>query len=395
MFESIPQAKPDAILALMTAFREDERTHKLDLGVGVYKDAEGNTPIMQAVKSAEAQLHTSQTTKSYVSPTGDAKFCEEMRNLVFGVGHDASRIRSLQTPGGSGALKVLADMLELINPGATTWLSDPTWPNHIPLLTQAGHTLANYSYYDAQNNTIDFAGMLASLADAKAGDVVLLHGCCHNPTGADLSLEQWTQVAQLCVEKQLLPFVDLAYQGFGGGLEEDASAVRLLASIVPEMVVAASCSKNLALYRERVGSALIVAKDDDAANRTLAKLATTVRSNYSMPPDHGAALVSTIFASDELRGQWKTELESMRVRMQGQRIAFADALRKRSNSDKFDYIAQQQGMFSRLPLAPNHIDSLRDDNGIYLVGDGRINVAGLPENGLDELADQILSVMEK
>lgn len=394
MFESIPQAKPDAILALMTAFREDTRTDKVDLGVGVYRDAAGNTPIMQAVKLAEAQLHSAQTTKTYVSPTGDTAFCAGMRNLVFGPDHDASRIRSIQTPGGSGALKVLADMLEMINPDGTTWIPDPTWPNHLPLLTHAGHTLRHYVYYDSSKSEIDFDGMLNSLAEAKSGDTLLLHGCCHNPTGADLSLEQWQQVGEFCVEKNLLPFIDLAYQGFGDGLEEDAAPVRLMAKIVPELVVASSCSKNLALYRDRVGSALVLAKNEDAADRALAKLASTVRTNYSMPPDHGAALVSTIFASSELQDTWHTELDGMRIRMQNQRIAFSDALRKRSNSAAFDYIAKQRGMFSRLPLSPEQIDTLREEHGIYLVGDGRTNMAGLPEKGLDELADRLISVID-
>ncbi len=284
-------------------------------------------------------------------------------------------------------------MLEMVNPDATTWVPDPTWPNHIPLLTQAGHTLKSYQYFDSQNAEVDFAGMLSSLAAANEGDTVLLHGCCHNPTGSDLSLEQWQQVGDFCVKNKLLPFLDLAYQGFGDGLEEDAAAVRLLATIVPEMVVASSCSKNLALYRDRVGSALILAANEDAADRAIAKLSTTVRANYSMPPDHGAAVVSLIFQDGELQQIWKTELESMRVRMKKQRTAFADALRKRSNSAAFDYIAKQRGMFSRLPLTPEHIETLRAEHAIYIVGDGRVNMAGLPEDGMDELAGKIIEVI--
>lgn len=393
MFENIPHAPADKILALMTAFRADERSDKIDLGVGVYKDANGATPVMQAVKQSESQLLQSQSSKTYVGPAGDPVFCEAIRNLVFGSDHDTSRIRALQTPGGSGALKVIADMLEMVNPDADTWVPDPTWPNHIPLLAQAGHTIKQYEYYDSANNQVNFDGMLKSLAAARAGDAVLLHGCCHNPTGADLTLDQWQSIAELCIEKKLLPFIDLAYQGFGEGLEEDAAAVRLMATQVPEMVVASSCSKNLALYRDRVGTALVMGADADAADRAIAKLATTVRANYSMPPDHGAAVVSRIFQDDELQSVWKTELNGMRVRMQRQRVAFAEALRKRSNSDQFDYIAHQRGMFSRLPLLPEHIEQLREQHGIYIVGDGRVNVAGLPETGMDELAEKIVAAI--
>lgn len=393
MFESIPHAPADKILALMAAYKADERTDKVDLGVGVYKDKNGATPIMQAVKQAESRLYEAQSTKSYVGPAGDPAFCEAMRNLVFGSNHDTARIRSLQTPGGSGALKVIADMLKLVNPESDTWVPDPTWPNHIPMLTQAGHTLKTYQYYDSSRCDVDFNAMMENLAAAKAGDTVLLHGCCHNPTGSDMTLEQWQVVAQLCVDKKLLPFIDLAYQGFGDGLEEDAAAVRLMAAQVPEMMVASSCSKNLALYRDRVGSALVMGANSDAADRALAKLSATVRANYSMPPDHGAAVVSLIFQDEELRTIWQTELEAMRLRMQKQRLAFSEALRKRSNSDAFDFIVQQRGMFSRLPLTPEQIETLRAEHGIYIVGDGRVNIAGLPENGMDDLASKIVEVM--
>ena len=394
MFETIPASSPDAILALMTTFRADERSNKVDLGVGVYKDPTGATPIMRAVKSAELKLYEAQTTKTYVGPAGDATFCSAMCDLVFGQSHDQSRTRALQTPGGSGAIRVLADMLREVSPGNKTWITDPTWPNHIPMLTQAGHELVPYRYYDADKNEVDFDSVMTSLAKATAGDILLLHGCCHNPTGADLTDDQWHQVADLCANNGLMPFVDLAYQGFGDGLEEDASGVRILASKVPEMVVAASCSKNLALYRERVGSALVLGKDSSSADKAIGKLGLVVRANYSMPPDHGAALTSMIFQDESLTGVWKSELDEMRNRIKDQRQRFADALRKRSNSDRFDYIAKQQGMFSRLPLTPEQIDSLRDDHAIYIVGDGRINIAGLPDQGIDELASKIIASME-
>lgn len=393
MFEVLPEPKADAILALMTAFRADTREHKMDLGVGIYKDATGKTPVMGAVKSAEAQLLDTQDTKAYVSPTGSPAFCAAMISLVFGENADTSRIRAAQSVGGSGALRVLADLLKRGRPDADLWVSDPTWPNHVPLLSTAGYTLKTYPYYDAAQSKVSFSAMMETLGNANDGDIVLLHGCCHNPTGADLTLDQWSEVADLLLRKNLFPFVDIAYQGFGDGLEEDAAAVRLLGDRVPEMVVAASCSKNLGLYRERVGAALLLAKDEAQATRAHGLLSTVIRSNYSMPPDHGANTTDIVLGDATLNKQWREELEAMRVRMMTLRQDFSDALRKRSNSDRFDYIANQKGMFSRLPLNTKQIDALRDDYGIYLVGDGRINVAGLPQDGLDKLADAIYTVM--
>lgn len=393
MFEALPPSKPDAILALMNVFRADERTDKVDLGVGVYKDKDGNTPVMQAVKVAEQKLLNEQETKSYVGPLGSSEFCAAMINQVFGADAQKDRIRCAQTLGGSGALRELADLMMVAHPEAEIWVSNPTWPNHIPLLSSAGFKLNTYEYYDTANSMVNFEAMMNSLQKAKSGDLVLLHGCCHNPTGADLNKEQWQQVADLLLAKNLIPFVDIAYQGFGDGLEEDAFSTRLLASQVPEMVVAASCSKNIALYRERAGAAMLLASNAKQADLALANLSTVIRSNYSMPPDHGANVASVILSDSALTKQWRDELESMRVRMIDQRTKFAQALRERSNSDKFDFIAEQKGMFSRLPLSAEQVEQLRSDKGIYIVGDGRINVAGLPETGLDELADAIVSVM--
>jgi len=393
MFEALPEPKVDAILALMAAFRADEREDKLDLGVGIYKDSTGKTPVMQAIKSAEQKLLDTQETKAYVSPLGSAAFCSAMIAQVFGDKADTSRIRAAQSVGGSGALRVLADLMKKGRPDADMWVSDPTWPNHVPLLSAAGYTLHSYPYYDATTGNVNFDGMLKSLGGAKAGDIVVLHGCCHNPTGADLTIEQWQQVIELIKKNDLFPFVDLAYQGFGDGLEEDAKAVRLMAEKLPEMVVAASCSKNLGLYRERVGAAIVVANDEAQAARAHGLLGSVIRANYSMPPDHGANATEIVLSDKALNVIWRAELEAMRLRMVGLRQAFSDALRKRSNSDRFDYIAQQKGMFSRLPLNTDQLDALRNDHGIYIVGDGRINVAGLPEEGLDKLADALCSVL--
>jgi len=359
MFEALPEPKADAILALMTAFRADTREDKMDLGVGIYKDAAGKTPVMHAVKSAEKALLDSQDTKAYVSPVGSASFCAAMIEQVFGSDADTSRIRAAQSVGGSGALRILADLLKKGRPDADIWVSDPTWPNHIPLLSAAGYTLNTFPYYDAQTGSVDLDGMLSTLGNAKAGDIVVLHGCCHNPTGADLTMAQWDKVIDLLLSNDLFPLVDLAYQGFGDGLEEDAAAIRLMAKRLPEMVVAASCSKNLGLYRERVGAAIVVAKDEASVSRAHGLMSTVIRANYSMPPDHGANSTEIIMNDAELNKNWREELESMRVRMTRLRQEFSEAMRKRSNSDRFDYIATQKGMFSRLPLNTAQLEQLR------------------------------------
>lgn len=395
MFETLPAKQPDAILKLMMAYREDPRTDKLDLGVGIYKDANGATPVMKAVKSAEGQLLEEQDTKAYVGPLGSPAFNQRMIETVFGSEADKSRIRSAQAPGGSGALRILADLITSARPDATIWVSDPTWPNHLPLLSAAGAKLATYPYYDADNSSVSFDAMIDALKAAKPGDIVLLHGCCHNPTGADLTHEQWDQVTQLLIDQSLMPFVDVAYQGFGDGLEEDAWAIRSMADKLPEMLIAASCSKNLGLYRERVGAALLVGRNAAEADTALANLSGLIRSNYSMPPDHGAHVVEMVLVDDSYNANWREELEAMRVRMISLRHAFSDALRRRTNSDRFDFIAHQKGMFSRLPLNAEQIEKLRADNGIYIVGDGRINVAGLPDEAsdMDALAAAIAAVL--
>lgn len=395
MFETLPAKQPDAILKLMMAFREDTRDGKMDLGVGVYKDENGTTPVMRAVKSAETRLLATQDTKAYVGPLGSPAFNKSMITTVFGQNAETTRLRSAQVPGGSGALRVLTDLIMSARPEATIWLSDPTWPNHIPILSAAGGKLASYPYFDAATCTVTLDAMLEALSKAAKGDIVLLHGCCHNPTGADLTHEQWGKVIELLKDKELMAFVDIAYQGFGDGLEQDAWAVRAMADALPEMVVAASCSKNFGLYRERVGAALLMGRESDEADRALANLSTIIRSNYSMPPDHGANVADLVLTDAALTADWREELEDMRVRMESLRSKFANALRKRTNSDRFDFIAGQKGMFSRLPLTPEQIETLRAEKAIYIVGDGRINVAGLPndEADLDQLAENIASVL--
>jgi aspartate aminotransferase len=394
MFETLQPAPADKILALIGQYRADPRNDKVDLGVGVYKDREGKTPVMRAVREAERRLLEGQQTKTYLGLAGDTVFNTLMAKLVFGESADMGRIRVAQAPGGSGALRLVAELLKRTRSDATVWLSDPTWPNHIPVMRGAGLLIREYPYFDGLSGNVRFDDMLAALGTAASGDVVLLHGCCHNPTGANLDLAQWAAVADLFVERGLLPFVDIAYQGFGEGLEDDAAGLRLLAAKVPEMVVASSCSKNFAVYRDRVGAAMILARDGAQAEVAMSQMLSAARTLYSMPPDHGAAAVRIVLEDAALRADWEAELEEMRLRMLRLRVAFAEALRRQSNSDRFDFVASHRGMFSRLGLSERQVDRLRDEHGIYMVGDSRINVAGLPEDRMEALAKAIVSVLD-
>lgn len=393
MFESLAVAPPDKILSLSVLYNNDTRPSKMDLGVGVYKNSEGATVIMQAVRDAEKRLYESQTTKTYVGIAGDEGFNNAMLKLVFGQKADLSRMFACQTAGGSGALRTIADLLAKARPDATVWLSDPTWVNHAPILNAAGFKTRTYPYFDAASGTVKADAMLLGLKQARAGDIVLLHGCCHNPTGANLTIEQWGQVADLLLERGLFPFIDIAYQGFGDGLEEDAAAVRLLASKLPEMAVATSCSKNFSVYRDRVGAVILMGKDAESAKIAGSQALASTRVLYSMPPDHAAAAIRIVLEDEALRANWEAELETMRLRMLNLRKGFADALRLQSNSARFDFIADHRGMFSRLGLTEAQVDRLRDEFGIYMVGDSRFNVAGLKEDRLEELAKAVVATL--
>lgn len=394
MFEKLQPAPADKILALIGLYRADPRADKVDLGVGVYKDESGGTPVMRAVREAEQRLYREQNTKTYLGLAGDTQFNSAMVKMVFGPAADTSRIRAAQAPGGSGALRLVAELLKRTRTDATVWVSDPTWPNHIPMMRGAGLQVAEYPYFDAATGGVRFDDMLATLRQAPSGDVVLLHGCCHNPTGANLTAAQWEAIADLLVERQLMPFIDIAYQGFGEGLDADAEGLRIVAAKVPEMVVAASCSKNFAVYRDRVGAAMVLAKDGAQGDVALSNMLSAARAIYSMPPDHGAAAVRIVLEDEALRSVWETELNAMRERMLRLRVELADALRLQSNSSRFDFLAQHRGMFSRLGLTPQQVERLRVEHGIYMVDDSRINVAGLPEGKMTELAKAIVSVLE-
>jgi aromatic-amino-acid transaminase len=389
MFDLLQPAEPDKILALIALHRDDPRPGKIDLGVGVYRDAFGATPVMRAVREAERRLLAGQTSKAYLGLAGDEAFNRAMVQLVFGERADFSRVRGSQAPGGSGALRILAELLHAARPMATVWFPDPTWANHLPLIQGAGLKTRRYPYFDKAEGVVHFEAMMQALRGAPAGDIVLLHGCCHNPTGADLSLGHWRSLAALCDERGLFPLVDLAYQGLGDGLAEDAAGLRILADGLPELAAAVSCSKNFAVYRDRVGAALILGRNAAEADIAAGQLMSAARAIYSMPPDHGAAAVRIVLSDPDLRAEWQAELTSMRERMQNLRVKLAEALRRATNSDRFGFLTQNKGMFSRLGVSPAQVEALRVEHGIYMVGDSRINVAGIPEDRVDDLASAI------
>ncbi|MEL6239886.1 MAG: amino acid aminotransferase [Pseudomonadota bacterium] len=387
MFENLTQQPPDGILKLMQMFRDDPREQKIDLGVGVYKDASGNTPIMRAVKTAEKQLWEEQTTKSYVGLTGDPAFCDAMVTLVLGESCKRERIAAAAMPGGTGAVRQGFEMARLANPDLRVFVSNPTWPNHISILNYLGIPQIPYRYFDADTRGVDFNGMIEDLKEAKAGDLILLHGCCHNPTGANLNAAQWQEVISVLHDTGATPMIDIAYQGFGDGLEDDAGATRMVAMGVPECLIAASCSKNFGLYRERTG-VLIATGDDKALNQST--LAYLNRQNFSFPPDHGARLVTMILGDADLRADWEAELEEMRLSMQALRRQLADELQAQSGSNRFGFLAEHRGMFSRLGAPSDLVIKLREDSGVYMVGDSRMNIAGLNAKTVPILADAIV-----
>jgi aromatic-amino-acid transaminase len=392
MFSALTMPPPDKILSLIPIFRQDTRAGKIDLGVGVYRDASGNTPILRAVSEAEKRIHSGQTTKAYVGPAGDPVYCELMTRLVFGDDAPFERIRAIQTPGGAGALTVLAGLVAIARPGATVHVPDPTWVNHISILEDNGLKVVTYPYLNLETRLADFEAIVAHLSTATPGDVILLHGCCHNPTGADLDAGQWQSIASIIAERGLLPLVDIAYQGFGDGLEEDAFAVRHLASVVPEMLVSSSCSKNFGIYRERTGTAFALAATAERADVTKAQMIVRARTGYSMPPDHGGAIVRTILADPELKADWQAELEEMRLNITALRRGLADAFGQRTQSADYDFLSSNKGMFSLLAVTPAQAVRLREEFAIYIVEDGRINVAGLRIDQIDLLAEAVLSL---
>jgi len=394
MLETLSAFPADPILKLMGELQNDPRSNTVDLGVGVYRTEEGATPVLEAVKRAEARILESEMTKTYVGPAGNLGYNKAISELILGAEHSVlrdNRSRTIQAPGGCGALKAIADLIARSKPGATIHVSQPTWANHEAIFSGAGLNIEFYSYYDKQRSALLFDAMLEDLKQAKAGDIVLLHGCCHNPCGADLSPQQWKIVADLIAERGLIPFIDIAYQGFGDSLEQDAYGLRLMADSVPEMFIAASCSKNFGLYRERTGAAIIIANTPLVADIALSQILSATRANYSMPPSHGASIVEEILTS-ELRILWERELATMHQRISGLRKDLNLALAKRGAS-QFDFIEQQKGMFSFLGLNEQQVNQLKADFGIYMVGSSRINIAGINQANIDHLADSIIKVL--
>jgi len=390
MFEHLTAQKPDGILMLMQMFRDDPREDKVDLGLGVYKDATGNTPVMRAVKTAGQQLWQAETTKTYVSLAGDPAYSDAMVKLVLGDSVARDQVAAAATPGGTGAVRQAFELIRMANPDARVFVSDPTWPNHLTILDYIGLERVNYRYFDDETRGVDFDGMIADLKTARKGDVILLHGCCHNPTGANLTMGQWQEVIAVLHDTGAVPMIDIAYQGFGDGLEADAAGTRAVAAAVPECLIAASCSKNFGIYRERTGILMMVA-NGTAKGVAQGTLAFLNRQNFSFPPDHGARLVTMILNDDALRADWMAELEEVRLSMLGLREQLSLALQQRAGSDRFGFLAQHRGMFSRLGASPDLVEKMRKEHGIYMIGDSRMNIAGLNVHSVPILADAIIA----
>ena len=383
LFDGLKPQAPDALLALIGLFAADPRPDKIDLGVGVYRDESGGTPVFRAVKAAEARLVETQTSKSYLGPEGDIRFTELLKPILFGGNSDAKSVVGVQTPGGTGALRLAAELIAAARPGTKVWIGTPTWPNHPPVFASANLKIETYRYFDQASQTILFDEMMDALGRAEAGDVVLLHGCCHNPTGANLTGLQWAGVAEVIGERGLIPLIDLAYQGLGDGLEGDAAGLRMVLESAGDVIAAFSCDKNFGLYRDRVGALYVRSRQSDLV---LSNMLALARPNWSMPPDHGAAVVRTILDDAELTADWKKELTSMRIRINEVRKALA------AGDPFFAPQAKQQGMFSLLPLNPDQVKTLRTEHGIYMAGSGRANLAGLTLKTVPKFIEAVKSV---
>ena len=393
MFDQLKAQPQDKILQLIQMFREDGREGKIDLGVGVYKDATGLTPVMRAVKAAEKKLWEVETTKTYTALAGEPAYNAALSKMILGDAVSFDRVASVSTPGGTGAIRQALELVKLAAPSSTVWLSAPTWPNHPSIVKYLAMKMAEYRYFDAETRGVDFAGVMEDLSKVAPGDVVLLHGCCHNPTGANLDAAQWEQVVALLVAKGAIPLVDLAYQGFGDGLEADAVATRLVAKSFPEVLIAASCSKNFGVYRDRAGILIALSADAEQAKITQGNLNFLNRQTYSFPPDHGTRTVMTVLEDDALTADWKAELEETRNGMLSLREQLAEELRKATNSDRFDFVARHRGMFSLLGLTEAQVARLREEFGIYMVSDSRINIAGLNTVTVPILARAVAAVL--
>ena len=392
MLEQLQQQPPDKILDLMQTFKEDTRANKLDLGIGVYKNENGQTPIINAVKKAEKILWEQETTKSYTKLTGDSDFQTVMKELIFSDCVSEDTISTAHTPGGTGAIRQAFELIRLASPNSKIWISNPTWPNHISILKFLNIPYSEYVYFDKKTCEVNFDGMMESLKNAKPGDIILLHGCCHNPTGANLNNDQWKELQKFLCDNQLVPLIDLAYQGFGDGLDEDAYGVRLLAKKCKEVILAASCSKNFGIYRERTGILFTISENEKIKNISSNTLAFLNRQNFSFPPDHGGKLVTLILKNEELKSSWIKELNEMRLNMLDIRKSLAEELRKESRSNRFDFLETHRGMFSLLGATKDQVLNMREKHAIYMIEDSRVNIAGLNKKTLSKLARAIIDV---
>ncbi|EGR4217839.1 TPA: aspartate/tyrosine/aromatic aminotransferase [Vibrio cholerae] len=392
MFTHLPAPVLDPILSLSIAFRNDPRPQKVDLGIGVYKNSLGETPIMRAVALAQDKVVASQKTKSYVGLAGCEEFNQSMMQLVLGSTLDTERTIAIQTPGASGALRMLGDLMRVAQPDTTVWITDPSYVNHKPVMEAAGLKVRYYRYFSRETKMVDTEQMLADLAQAGTKDVVLLHGCCHNPTGADIDFSAWQAITELAQKNGFIPFVDIAYQGFGDGLEQDAQGLRYMAERMEEMLITTSCSKNFGLYRERTGAAIVIGKNQQEVTNARGKMLTLARSTYTMPPDHGAALVKTVLRDEQLTAIWKQELSEMQQRLLTLRKNLCNELRNQHNTRQFDFIESHRGMFTVLGFSAEQMGRLREEFAIYGVADGRINIAGLTEKDIPYVANAIIHV---
>jgi aspartate/tyrosine/aromatic aminotransferase len=392
LFQNLDRLNPDSILGLMAQFRADTFQHKVDLGVGVYRDLSGNTPVLDCVRRAEQLVLKSQSTKSYVAAAGREEYNSAVEDLVLGDSHVARRerrARTAQTPGGCGALRVGAELIRAAASGTTVYISDPTWGNHPSLLGSSGLMLERYPYYDAKAHELRFDAMAERLERAPPGGVVLVHASCHNPSGADLSMEQWRTLTELLARRRLTPFLDLAYQGFGSDLTLDVAGIRLMTETLPEALIAVSHSKNLGLYRERVGAIITISENESRANAVQSHVLQIARSIYSMPPDHGAAIAACIFADAHLRQSWIAELAAMRDRIREMRALLAAHLREVTHGNSFNFIETQRGMFSLLGVSSATVDALRTRHHIYMTADSRMNLAGIMPHNVAYVAESI------
>jgi len=393
LFETLQRAPADAILGLIVEHRNDPRPEKIDLGVGVFRTAAGETPVLDVVKQAEQRLVDTQSTKAYIGTAGSPEFNAAMQQLTFAGVIDDDRIATLQAPGGSGALRVAAGLILRARANARVWVSDPTWANHIPLLGGAGLELKTYPYYDTARHVIRVDEMLDTLRKADKGDLVLVHACCHNPSGLDPSADDWQAIADVVVERELVPFVDMAYQGFAESIRADARPVQMLAERVPEMLVVNSCSKNFGLYRDRVGTLSFVTADRELRDIAMSQASNVVRTIYSVPPDHGATVVATILNDPELQAAWRLEVAGMRARLREMRVLLNDALQARIPDRDFSHLVRATGMFCFLGITPEQVKRLKSDFGVYMVDSSRINIAGITAKNVNYLADSIAAVI--